>query len=80
MKKSISITPSEVMEYLYCPRFIYFMLVLQIPQKEEQRYKVQRGRKAHDRKTKINKKYFLFLIDWQCFLPPTFLITDIQTP
>ena len=57
MKKSISITPSEVIEYLYCPRFIYFMLVLQIPQKEEQRYKVQQGREVHDRKTKINKKY-----------------------
>lgn len=57
MGNSISITPSEVIEYLYCPRFIYFMLVLQIPQKEEQRYKVQQGREVHDRKTKVNKKY-----------------------
>ncbi|MGM0500493.1 MAG: CRISPR-associated protein Cas4 [Bacillota bacterium] len=57
MKDSISITPSEVIEYLYCPRFIYFMLVLQIPQKEEQRYKVQQGREVHEQKTKINKKY-----------------------
>lgn len=57
MKTKISITPSEVIEYLYCPRFIYFMLVLKIPQKEEKRYKVRQGREIHKRKRKINKKY-----------------------
>ncbi|MBM7624063.1 CRISPR-associated protein Cas4 [Sporohalobacter salinus] len=57
MNEEISITPSEVIEYMYCPRFIYFMLYLKIPQREEQRYKVQRGKEVHDRKTRINKKY-----------------------
>ncbi len=51
------ITPSEVMEYLYCPRFIYFMHNLLIPQNEEQRYKVMIGRNIHNLKTKINKEY-----------------------
>ncbi len=53
----VSITPSEVIEYMYCPRFIYFMLYLKIPQKEESRYKVQKGRRVHERKRKINKGY-----------------------
>ncbi|WP_027340303.1 CRISPR-associated protein Cas4 [Halonatronum saccharophilum] len=57
MKNGISITPSEVIEYMYCPRFIYFMLYLKIPQKEEQRYKVQLGREEHKRKSGINKDY-----------------------
>ena len=57
MEEEISITPSEVIEYMYCPRFIYFMLYLKIPQKEEQRYKVQRGREVHEKKSKANRKY-----------------------
>lgn len=57
MKTTISITPSEVMEYLYCPRFIYYMSYLKIPQHEDNRFKVMRGRRAHKRKRKINKKY-----------------------
>ncbi|KXS40408.1 MAG: putative RecB family exonuclease [Candidatus Frackibacter sp. T328-2] len=57
MNESISITPSEVIEYMYCPRFIYFMLYLKIPQREDQRYKVQRGREVHKKKSRINKKY-----------------------
>ncbi|SDC86193.1 MULTISPECIES: CRISPR-associated protein Cas4 [unclassified Candidatus Frackibacter] len=57
MNESISITPSEVIEYMYCPRFIYYMLYLKIPQREERRYKVQLGREIHDKKTKINKDY-----------------------
>ncbi len=57
MNNTISITPSEVIEYMYCPRFIYFMLYLKIPQKEDNRYKVQLGRRVHERKSKINKSY-----------------------
>ena len=52
-----SITISEVMEYLFCPRFTYFMNCLSIPQHEEQRYKVIRGRELHHEKTTINKQY-----------------------
>ena len=57
METEISITPSIMMEYLYCPRFIYYMLYLKIDQNEKKRYKVQKGRKIHNKKTKINKNY-----------------------
>ncbi len=54
---TISVTPSLVMEYLFCPRFIYFMECLNIPQREEMRLKVQLGRRVHDAKQQINKEY-----------------------
>lgn len=57
MSKNISLTPSIVMEYLYCPRFIYYMLYLKISQHEGKRYKVQRGKSSHQKKSKINKSY-----------------------
>lgn len=57
MSKNISLTPSIVMEYLYCPRFIYYMLYLKISQHEGKRYKVQRGKSSHQKKNKINKSY-----------------------
>jgi CRISPR-associated exonuclease Cas4 len=53
----VYITPSEVIEYLYCPRFIFYMNVLCIPQHEEQRYKVLRGRELHEKKERINRDY-----------------------
>ncbi len=51
------ITPSEVIEHLYCPRFTYFMNCLNIPQHEELRYKVLKGRELHDRREKENRDY-----------------------
>ncbi|MEJ6950735.1 CRISPR-associated protein Cas4 [Natronospora cellulosivora (SeqCode)] len=56
-KNYISITPSEVIEYLYCPRFIYFMSYLKIPQHESNRFKVIMGREVHKTKANINKNY-----------------------
>ncbi len=55
--KIISVTPSEIIQYLYCPRFIYFEKVLGIPQYEEKSYKAMRGRNLHERKMEINKEY-----------------------
>lgn len=52
-----SITPSEIIQYLYCPRFVYFEKVLGIPQYEEKSYKAMRGRYLHEKKTRINKSY-----------------------
>lgn len=51
------ITPSEVMEYLYCPRFTYFLNCLDIPQHEEQRYKVEKAKKIHELREKQNREY-----------------------
>ncbi len=54
---SISVTPSDIIQYLYCPRFTYFERVLAIPQYEEKSYKVLRGRNLHDVKHATNKEY-----------------------
>jgi len=51
------ITPSEVIEHLYCPRFTYFMNCLNIPQHEELRYKVLKGREIHERRGSENRDY-----------------------
>lgn len=53
----MSITPSEIISYLYCPRYVYFLKYLDISQNEEKRYKVKKGREIHDYKSKINKEY-----------------------
>lgn len=53
----ISFYPSQIIEYLYCPRFTYFEYVLRIPQNEEKFYKVMRGRELHDEKLERNKDY-----------------------
>jgi len=57
VREEICITPSEVIEYLYCPRFIYYMNCLNIPQHEDERYKVMKGREIHEEKSKINREY-----------------------
>ncbi|MEO0790606.1 MAG: CRISPR-associated protein Cas4, partial [Bacteroidota bacterium] len=40
----ISITPSHIIQHVYCPRYTYFEWVLRIPQNEEKYGKVMRGR------------------------------------
>ncbi|SMD45363.1 CRISPR-associated exonuclease Cas4 [Aquiflexum balticum DSM 16537] len=53
----ISLTPSHIIEYLFCPRFTYYEYVLTIPQYEEKNYKVVKGRDLHDQKLERNKDY-----------------------
>lgn len=53
----MSVTPSHIIEYLYCPRFTYYEYVLCIPQYEERHYKVEKGRQVHDLKLERNKEY-----------------------
>jgi len=54
---SVTITPSEVLEYLFCPRYIYFMNVLGISQQEAKRFKVVQGRQVHRQKQIRNRAY-----------------------
>ena len=54
---NILLTPSEIIAYLYCPRFLYFGLCLGLDEHEEKRFKVLKGREVHKDKTKINKDY-----------------------
>ncbi len=51
------ITPSEVMEYMFCPRFVYFMSVLKVDQHEHRRNLVNKGRQMHELKLVQNKEY-----------------------
>lgn len=51
------IWPTNIQEYLYCPRFVYFFHVLAIPQFEENRFKVQKGREIHNLKRLQNREY-----------------------
>lgn len=52
-----SFYPSQIIEYLYCPRYTFFEYVLRIPQFEEKFYKVERGREMHNEKLERNKSY-----------------------
>jgi len=51
------LTPSEIIEYMFCPRYTYFMNCLQISQHEELRYKVLKGREIHQTRVKNNTEY-----------------------
>ncbi len=55
--EEISVTPSLMLEYLFCPRFVYFMKVQNIPQNEEARFKVLEGRIVHKKRVLQNKDY-----------------------
>jgi CRISPR-associated exonuclease Cas4 len=53
----MTITPSHIIQYLYCPRFIYFEHVAGIPQYEEKYFKVLKGREIHEQKAQQNIEY-----------------------
>ena len=54
---SFSITPSHILEYLFCARYTYFEYVLRIPQNEDKYFKVQKGRLVHEKKSRENMGY-----------------------
>ncbi len=54
---AVTVTPSEVLEYLFCPRFTYFENTLGISEHQERRFKVQQGREAHRQKQVRNRAY-----------------------
>lgn len=51
------ITPSHLLQYLYCPRFTYFEYVLGLAEHQELRHKVMRGREVHEERTRVNARY-----------------------
>ncbi len=57
MDEETFVIVSDIIEYNFCPRFIYFMYCLDIPQHEEKRYKVLKGRDIHKIREKTNKEY-----------------------
>ncbi len=52
-----SITASDILEHLFCPRFTYFEMYLKIPEHQEKRFKVQKGRTVHENKVLVNPDY-----------------------
>jgi CRISPR-associated exonuclease Cas4 len=48
---------TDVLEHVFCPRFTYFEHVLSLPEHQEKRYKVQRGRKVHEDKARLSGAY-----------------------
>jgi CRISPR-associated exonuclease Cas4 len=54
---SFSITTSQMMEYVFCPRFSYYEYVLKIPQNEGKRFKVEKGRTVHEKVRTMNPDY-----------------------
>jgi len=57
MKSDYNYTATHLLEYLYCPRFTYYEHVLSIPENQEKRFKVLKGRDSHQELKKINLKY-----------------------
>src|SRR6266542_138753 len=53
----IPLTVTHMHEHLYCPRFTYFEHVLMIPERQERRTLVQKGRQVHEERKKINPGY-----------------------
>ncbi|GBC60653.1 CRISPR-associated protein Cas4 [Desulfonema ishimotonii] len=52
-----SVTATHILEYLFCPRFTYFEEVLDIPERQGKRFKVQKGREIHEEVRKQNPDY-----------------------
>jgi hypothetical protein len=48
------LTVTHVLEHLFCPRFTYFEYVLGVPERQERRLLVQKGRQAHEERKRIN--------------------------
>lgn len=51
------LTPSDVLEHLFCGRFTYFERHLQLPEFQERREKVRRGRELHAVREVTNRAY-----------------------
>ncbi len=54
---SMAITATDLVEYSFCPRFLFFERFLSIQEYQEKRYKVQKGRDVHRQRQKTNPKY-----------------------
>lgn len=53
----LPLTVTHALEHLYCPRFTYFEYVLAVPERQERRLLVQKGRTAHEERRRINPNY-----------------------
>lgn len=70
------ITPSEIIEFMYCNRFTYFMNCLEISQNEDKRYKVQKGKEKHIDKSNTNIEYVRKKINGKAKFINAYLISE----
>jgi CRISPR-associated exonuclease Cas4 len=54
---AVPLTVTHLLEHLYCPRFTYFEHVLAVPERQERRPLVLRGRRAHEERRRTNPTY-----------------------
>jgi len=54
---AVPLTVTHILEHLYCPRFTYFEYVLGLPEHQERRPLVQKGREVHLERRRINPNY-----------------------
>src|SRR5438876_545853 len=54
---SVPLTVTHILEHLYCPRFTYFEYVLAVPERQERRSLVMKGRQVHEERRRINPHY-----------------------
>lgn len=54
---AIPLTVTHVLEHLYCARFTYFEYVLQVPERQERRALVRKGREVHQERRRTNPAY-----------------------
>lgn len=53
----VLLTPSDILEHLFCGRFTYFERHLRLPEFQERREKVRRGRALHAVREATNRAY-----------------------
>jgi len=53
----LPLTVTHVLEHLFCPRFTYFEYVLAVPERQERRLLVQKGKQSHEERRRINPTY-----------------------
>jgi len=53
----IPLTVTHLLEHLFCPRFSYFEYALRIPERQEKRPLVMKGREVHEERRRTNPTY-----------------------
>ena len=54
---AVPLTVTHVLEHLFCARFTYFEYVLMVPERQERRSIVMKGREVHKERAKTNPSY-----------------------
>jgi CRISPR-associated exonuclease Cas4 len=53
----LPLTVTHLLEHLFCPRFTYFEYVVGVPERQEKRPLVRKGRQVHEERRRTNPSY-----------------------